>query len=245
MPAAADPNAPPQWVRVGDGPSHAWHDHRIHWMAATLPPQVKVDPGSQHTLFAWAVPFRLGDQTLAVAGELHWVPGPPAWPWLLATGLLLLAPVAVAAVRGGSRRTLLRAAAGAVAAVAVGDVVRAVDDLVSVPASAAEIALEAARVALFVAVAGFGAWRAARDDGTALPALGVAAAALLLGLGLSDIPVLTASQVTGVLPAAVVRLVAAANLAVVVPVAVAALLVLRADRRAPEPLASEPSSVAS
>ena len=244
VPVSADPGAAPEWVRVGDGPAHAWHDHRIHWMAATLPPQVKVDPGAEHTLFAWAVPFRLGDEDLAVAGELHWVPGPPAWPWLLGMGLLLLAPVVVVAARGGARRALLRTAAAVVAAVVVADVVRAVDDLVSVPASVGEIALEAARVGLFVAVAGFGAWRAARDDGTALPALVVAAAALLLGLGLPDAAVLTASQVTGVLPAAAVRVVAAANLTVIAPVALAVALSLRSERRQPAPSAPEPSSIA-
>ncbi|HEY6706022.1 MAG TPA: hypothetical protein VJB61_00310, partial [Actinomycetota bacterium] len=31
IPSEFDPKAAPDWRRVGDGPSAAWHDHRSHW----------------------------------------------------------------------------------------------------------------------------------------------------------------------------------------------------------------------
>ncbi|MBA2317224.1 MAG: hypothetical protein H0V93_05510 [Euzebyales bacterium] len=44
---AADDDAEPTPAAGADSPRFSWHDHRIHWMAATAPPQVKLDPGSE------------------------------------------------------------------------------------------------------------------------------------------------------------------------------------------------------
>jgi hypothetical protein len=37
FPPEADPDAEPEWERIGGGGSYAWHDHRAHWMQPQPP----------------------------------------------------------------------------------------------------------------------------------------------------------------------------------------------------------------
>lgn len=227
VPETADPRAEPAWVRVGDRPTFAWHDHRIHWMASTLPPQVQADPNQPVLVNAWQVPFTLAGREAVVAGELRWVPGPVWWPWPLAAGLLALAPVMLAVRRASGeqrRRAALRSAALVLAAVAVLDVLHTVDDLVAVPATVAENITAGLQAGLFIAVAFFGAWRAWRAGDGAATALLVGAAALTVGIGLLHLATLTRSQVASMLPAWVARAVTAANLVLPLPAVAAAVI---------------------
>ena len=41
VPSSASASAPPHWKIVDRTGQFEWHDHRIHWMSPTLPPQVK------------------------------------------------------------------------------------------------------------------------------------------------------------------------------------------------------------
>ena len=41
VPASADPKAPPSWKVVERNGRYEFHDHRMHWMSKTVPPQVK------------------------------------------------------------------------------------------------------------------------------------------------------------------------------------------------------------
>lgn len=52
----AGPDAEPEWERVADGGTYAWHDHRVHWMADSAPP---VDRGERVTgaYDPWRVPL--------------------------------------------------------------------------------------------------------------------------------------------------------------------------------------------
>jgi hypothetical protein len=54
-PLDADPKAAPEWLKIGSGGEHAWHDHRIHWMSPTPPEQL----GSEGTgpIDTWTVPL--------------------------------------------------------------------------------------------------------------------------------------------------------------------------------------------
>ncbi len=104
MPATADATAPPQWHRIGNGPTLKWHDHRTHWMGTDDPPSVSRDPGSVHLVQR----FRLAlvrdnarDTTqAAVVGDVRWVPGPSPWLWIVGALVLALAIV----VAGRTRR---------------------------------------------------------------------------------------------------------------------------------------------
>jgi hypothetical protein len=73
VPASASPKAPPRWTVVDRTGQFEWHDHRIHWMSPTLPPQVK-DKGKRTLIFNWRVPIAVGAQRGAVAGQLYWTP---------------------------------------------------------------------------------------------------------------------------------------------------------------------------
>jgi len=91
VPAGVDPKGPPRWRQVSGDPLFRWHDHRVHWMLTTLPPQVAADPGTEHRISSWTVLLTYGQQPLTATGTLDWVPGPSPWPWFLLAGLVALA----------------------------------------------------------------------------------------------------------------------------------------------------------
>jgi hypothetical protein len=74
VPLSADPGATPEWRHVSPRPAWQWHDHRIQWMGAGPPAQVRSAPKETHAIFRWNVPGRLGDRSFAVAGRLDYVP---------------------------------------------------------------------------------------------------------------------------------------------------------------------------
>jgi hypothetical protein len=89
-------STPPRWHRVSGSHTAIWHDHRIHWMGTSPPPEVQDNPAVVHTIDPqWTVVFRDASQTVLVHGSLLWVPGPSGWPWaaliagLFAVGFLL------------------------------------------------------------------------------------------------------------------------------------------------------------
>lgn len=178
-PPDASATATPQWVRIGDGPTARWHDHRLHWMVAD-PPEVHTAPHRSHVVARWEIPMRLGAQHVALTGDIVYVPGPPVWPWILGA-LLLAGLVVMGASRVGARRVLL----AAVAVIVLLDVVRVVG-LTFVVAGGAHAQ---ARQAVNVGAVDLVAW-----------GLGIAAAVRLLGRK-PDGPI--AAGVTGLLLATV------------------------------------------
>ena len=94
VPDEADPEAPPEWKTVSSGGSYEWHDHRIHWMAKTTPPQVK-DEGERTKVFDWKIPIEVGGTPAAIQGELFWEPDESGFP---IAALAALAAVALAAI---------------------------------------------------------------------------------------------------------------------------------------------------
>ena len=58
--ADADPGAEPVWGAVGTGGSHEWHDHRMHWMAESVPA-----PGEPGDLVSRAIEADVGSQLVA------------------------------------------------------------------------------------------------------------------------------------------------------------------------------------
>ncbi len=91
-PAFASATAPPQWRTIDKTGRYEWHDHRIHYMAQGVPPQVK-DTKVRTKVFDWKVPLTVGTVRGAVAGNLFWQPkddsGPPVAA-IVAFGALLL-----------------------------------------------------------------------------------------------------------------------------------------------------------
>jgi hypothetical protein len=75
-PRAADPKAPPRWVKVADGTTFEWHDHRIHWKEREAPPAVRKDPDRVHLIFNWRVPGRADGKRFLIKGFLGYSPPP-------------------------------------------------------------------------------------------------------------------------------------------------------------------------
>jgi hypothetical protein len=74
VPLEADPGATPEWRHVSPRPAWQWHDHRIQWMGAGPPAQVRNAPKQTHAIFSWNVPGRLGVEPFSVTGRLDYVP---------------------------------------------------------------------------------------------------------------------------------------------------------------------------
>ena len=236
VPPHADAGAAPDWRQVGSDPQWQWHDHRIHWMARTQPPQVQRRPDVVHTIQEWSVPFAGGERQFGVQGVLRWIPSGPVWPWLTGAAVLLSLPVLVPLVRRRGERRVVRALVGVTTAVALAAVVVAVGDVIATPASVAAdaLALLQAVAPAVVAVALVASlWRTAPTDGESDPAVTVLIAAVILAIacGVVRLGALQSSQVVNALAPWVVRAGVAACLMVVVP----ALLVILAMRRSPEP----------
>ena len=190
IPPEFDPEAAPEWRRVGDGPSAAWHDHRAHWTGPE-PAAVSANPRAFHVVVPdWQVPVRQGERTMVVRGDITWVPGPSPWPWALAALAVFAAALAAA---GGYRRPRVLAVV-AVAAVAA-DVVHTAGALLGSTAPlAAELYGTLTSAAGWV-VAGLAAYRLLRGRAdTGLVYLLLGGVFLTLAGVLPDLSALTRSQ---------------------------------------------------
>ena len=105
VPDDADGKGAPRWEEVDKAGRFEWHDHRMHWMAKSTPPQVR-DESVETKIFDWSIPIEVGGRAGAIAGTLTWTPLPGGGaPWLL-IGIVvvvlcgLLALVAVRRNRG-------------------------------------------------------------------------------------------------------------------------------------------------
>jgi LPXTG-motif cell wall-anchored protein len=72
VPPIADPEAPPKWKTFDRSGVFVWHDHRMHYMAQNLPPQVK-DESRKTKVFDYKIPIRVDGRRGAVDGTLWWV----------------------------------------------------------------------------------------------------------------------------------------------------------------------------
>jgi hypothetical protein len=75
VPAHADAKASPRWKDVDRTSRFEWHDHRIHWMAKSTPPQVR-DKDRETKIFDWAVPIEIAGTRGEISGTLSWTPMP-------------------------------------------------------------------------------------------------------------------------------------------------------------------------
>lgn len=226
VPSGVSGEAEPRWEKVADEPVYAWHEHRIHWMSATPPPQVQANEDVERHIFDWAVPFELNQQSLVLTGQLRWIPPLEVWPWLVGGLTATSAPLAgLIAARGSRRRLfLLQAGAGMVFAFALLSVVHTVDDLIAVPATALENVFAAGRVVPFVILAILGAIWAWRGSDRAHIGLAVGAGAISLGIGIAHVFALSNSQIATTLPEEFSRAIFAGTMMLFIPWGIAAWL---------------------
>ena len=101
--------AAPRWKVVTRAGRYEFHDHRMHWMAKSVPRQV-TDRAKRTKIVDWQVPVHAEGATGAISGSLLWrgtEPGAPIGAYIAFVAIALLGGAAVVVVR---RR---RAAGGA------------------------------------------------------------------------------------------------------------------------------------
>ncbi len=103
VPAGLDPADPPDWERVDGSGTLTWHDHRMHWMSTSLPPQV-TDESAETKIFDYAIPIEVGGQPGEIAGTLTWVGEDSGVPIAPFVGLAVVALLAAGAIAVRRRR---------------------------------------------------------------------------------------------------------------------------------------------
>jgi hypothetical protein len=83
LPPQADNDAAPVWEKVADGGRYAWHDHRVHWMGQSRPPDAR--PGD--VVQAWTVRTTVDGAPGSIKGDLVLEAGVSPLPWIV-LGLL-------------------------------------------------------------------------------------------------------------------------------------------------------------
>ena len=196
MPRSADSHAPPEWRRTGGGTVVRWHDHRAHWLGATNPPQVQQDPGSTHLVQRFAVTLVRDGTPITVRGEVLWVPGPSAWPWVGVAAALAILPVLLAASRAARA-----AVAAALVAMIVGQAAHVLGSYAGTTV-AGTTKLAASAYGLGGIAIGVIAltWVVRRGVRAAAPLLLLAGLFLALAGGLTDVTELYRSQLPTALP---------------------------------------------
>jgi hypothetical protein len=216
------PTAKPEWKKISDANSHRWHDHRIHWMGAQLPPRVAAAPGQFNHVSTQRITFLHDGRPSIIAVTLDWVPGPSGWPWVIPIVLIFVLGLALA-LKTGWWRTL----AILLAILVVWDIVHAISYEIprpgSNPAKTAQFfAGSFVSVAVWIATVPtvIGLWRRRIEA-----MYGVAFVGLLIALvgGVSDLSALWKSQLPTAGPAWLGRLEVAVALGLGSGLAVGAL----------------------
>jgi hypothetical protein len=164
-----------------------------------------------------------GDTTIVVRGDLRWVPGPSAWPWL---GLALGIAVALG-IAGATRRWPAALGAG-LGLVLVAQVVHGIGLWGGASASAwSRLGSSLYAIGGVALVTGALVTFARRGAPAAVPLALLGGLFLVLTGGLSDVTTLTHSQVPTSLPFGVDRLTVALTIGAGTAVATVAALHLR------------------
>jgi len=230
VPPQASAGLPPRWEKVAADGTFAWHDHRTHWMSGQAP-----SGDETRMVQAWTVPYRVGEaEPTALTGELWWTPPADPWLWLLGAVAVLVLPLVELLRRRSWDPTVAARVLGIEAlVVAALNVVRAVDDVVTVDAPTADhvgvLVATAFWAGLSVTAAQFLVRRPERAN---LAVVAIAGISLSWGLGISTVSALSAGFVQTSLPLSVLRSIVALTVALAVPTAITAVLVERRSRAA-------------
>lgn len=79
VPPSANAKAAPQWKYQDKTGRFIWHDHRMHWMAHTVPNQVK-DQHKKTKIFNYSIPLSVNGKEEKITGTLFWRGTPKGAP---------------------------------------------------------------------------------------------------------------------------------------------------------------------
>jgi hypothetical protein len=89
------PTAEPKWVKLNDGNSVRWHDHRTHWMDPTPRQDVRNNPDVERVIFpANRVELVVDGKPVVAIVKVTWLPPPPRLAWLAVTSIAACALLA-------------------------------------------------------------------------------------------------------------------------------------------------------
>lgn len=225
LPSLADATAPPEWHPISTGHTATWRDQRTRWEGAD-PPGVAEAPGlTQIVVPTWTIELREGDTPVVIEGRITWVPGPSPWPWVaLAVGLAAGCSALVRWRHWGP------ALSGCVATLVALDIVRSVGVAMAGGGSVAAMAVSVllgglvSVIAWVVGVRSIGALQHSRESGS----LAAGGAGFFIAVySLSDLPVLSRSQVPLAFSSTFARAAVAGSLGLGVGLVVAAVLIER------------------
>jgi hypothetical protein len=94
IPATATATAEPNWVKLSDGASVRWHDHRTHWMDPTPRQDVRDNPDVERVILADRVKLLVDGKSVAAIVTVTWLPPPSRLTWLVVTSLVACALLA-------------------------------------------------------------------------------------------------------------------------------------------------------
>jgi hypothetical protein len=80
----------PKWQVLDKSSRFVWHDHRMHWMAHTTPPQVK-DKHKKTKIFDYKIPLAASGKPANIQGTLFWAGQAKGFPAGAVVALILVA----------------------------------------------------------------------------------------------------------------------------------------------------------
>jgi hypothetical protein len=104
-PATATATAEPNWVKLSDGKSVRWHDHRTHWMDPTPRQDVRDNPDVERVIFpANRVDLVVDGRPVIAVVKVTWLPPPSRIAWLVTSSVLACALLAALVLLPSLRR---------------------------------------------------------------------------------------------------------------------------------------------
>lgn len=207
VPDLVDAGAEPDWERIGEDGSVAWHDHRIHWMSEQAP---EVD--DDRVVQRWQVPLLVDGEQVEVSGRL--LRRPDVVPW--AAGVLVAVAAATAWWARGERPRRLVLIGASLVALAL-----SLSWYLANPPGAEPSIVPMLLAAGALGVASIGPIVPARAREMVLP---LASVALLAGWSVQRVATLWMPMVPGPLPDDLDRLLSAGVAGVAIGVAVSVVM---------------------
>jgi hypothetical protein len=103
IPDGIDGTGPPRWKVLDKTGRFQWHDHRMHWMSKSRPPQVE-NPDRRTKIFTWKVPLTVAGSRGDIAGTLFWTPRPGTPIGFIVVGSIVVLVLCVGAIAIRRRR---------------------------------------------------------------------------------------------------------------------------------------------
>jgi len=103
VPASASAKAAPLWKVQDKAGRFTWHDHRMHWMAHTVPPEVS-DQHKKTKVFDYSIPLSVNGRPAKLTGTLYWLGTPKGAPTAAIVALIAVGVAALAFVLFVRRR---------------------------------------------------------------------------------------------------------------------------------------------